>query len=269
MKIRTGCSGWSYSSWVGLFYPRGVSSSDFLKLYSRVFDAVEIDSSYYRVPDKNTVIRWRDSTPENFLFSPKFPGEITHKRGLNVDYRDILDFLDPIKLLGKKLGPVLVQLPSFVTYNNSFDTLRNFIKMLPDDIRFAIEFRDNSWFREELFRQLESNRIALAWADIPMAKVPTVITSDFIYLRLVGDRSIDSSDFGKLRLDRKDSIKKWSQEINSKSGEIESTFVFSNNHYQGFSPATVNIFREAMGMDPAEWTTLFNSSVPDNQKRLF
>jgi uncharacterized protein YecE (DUF72 family) len=269
MKIRTGCSGWSYNSWVGPFYPKGSSSSDFLKLYSKVFDTVEIDSSYYRVPDKNTIIRWRDSTPENFMFSPKFPGEITHKRALNVDYREISDFLDPIKTLGKKLGPVLVQLPAIVTYNNSFDTLRNFIKMLPDDLRFAIEFRDNSWFRDEVFRQLESSKIAIAWSDIPMAKVPTVITSNFIYLRLVGDRSIESNDFGKLRIDRQDSIIKWAQEINSKGSEVENAFVFSNNHYQGFSPATVNIFRKAMGQEPANWITLFNSSVPDNQRRLF
>jgi len=269
MKIRTGCSGWSYSSWVGPFYPDGATPADFLKLYSKVFHTVEIDSTYYKVPEKNTVIKWRDSTPDNFLFSPKFPGEITHKRGLDVDHSMISDFLEPMKFLGKKLGPVLVQLPAVITYNNSFDTLRNFIKMLPDDIRFAIEFRDNSWFREEVFRQLESNKIAMAWSDIPVAKSPTIITSDFIYLRLVGDRSIDSSDFGKLKIDRQGDIIKWAEEIKSKEDEIENAFVFSNNHYQGFSPATVNIFRKAMGMVEAEWTTLIKSSLPENQKRLF
>ncbi|MHB8358080.1 MAG: DUF72 domain-containing protein [Thermoplasmataceae archaeon] len=269
MKIRTGCSGWSYSSWVGPFYPNGSSPADFLKLYSKVFHTVEIDSSYYKVPEKNTVIKWRDSTPDNFQFSPKFPGEITHKRGLNVDHNLVSDFLDPIKFLGKKLGPVLVQLPAVLTYYNSFDTLGKFIKMLPDDIRVAIEFRDNSWFRKEVLMLLETNRIAMAWSDIPMAKSPTVVTSDFIYLRLVGDRSIESSDFGKLRIDRYEDIVKWAEEIKRKEGEIENAFVFSNNHYQGFSPSTVNIFRKAMGMEEVDWITLMKSSFPKNQKRLF
>ncbi|WP_393970807.1 DUF72 domain-containing protein [Oxyplasma meridianum] len=269
MKIRTGCSGWSYSSWVGPFYPKGSSSNDFLKLYSRVFHAVEIDSTFYRVPEKVTVIKWRDSTPDNFLFSPKFPGEITHKNGLNVDHNKIADFLYPIEFLGNKLGPVLVQLPAAATYSKNFCALRNFIKMLPESIRFAIEFRDNSWFREDVFMELEKNRIAMVWSDIPMAKVPTIITSDFIYLRLVGDRSIDSHDFGKLRIDRYESILKWAEELKSKENEIENSFIFANNHYQGFSPATVNIFRKAMGMEEVEWATLLKTSLPDNQKRLF
>ena len=269
MEIRIGCSGWSYGAWVGPFYPKGSGSSDFLRLYSKVFDTVEIDSSFYGIPNRNTVMKWGESTPENFLFAPKFPGDITHKHGLNVDPLMVYDFIDPLKALGKKLGPMLVQLPAKITYQNSMDTLRKFLEILPEDTRFAIEFRNESWFRKEVYKLLESYSISMAWSDIPMTKVPTIMTADFIYLRLVGDRTIASNDFGTVRIDRNESIIKWAEEINNKKNGTKNAFVFSNNHYQGFSPETVNIFRKAMNMETIDWLSVIRSYAPENQRKLF
>ncbi len=269
MKIRIGCSGWSYDGWIGPFYPKGSNSSNFLKLYSKVFDTVEIDSTYYRVPNRNSVMNWERTTPANFLFSPKFPGEITHKNGLNVSSNMVSEFLEPMNILGKKLGPILIQLPAFITYQSSLNVLMDFMRHLPPEVRFAIEFRHESWFRQEIYNLLETYNISMVWSDIPMAKVPAIRTTDFVYLRLVGDRSIESKDFGVVKIDRNESILRWAKEINQVKDDIKNVFVFANNHYQGFSPATVNIFRKAMNMEPVSWSSNVQSNVSENQRRLF
>lgn len=269
MELRIGCSGWSYEGWVGPFYPMNAKPSSFLELYSRVFDTVEIDSTFYRIPKISTVKSWRDSTPDDFFFSPKFPKEITHEKELeNVD-RLLRMFIEPILNLSQKLGPVLIQLSPSFTFEHGFKRLKQFISDLPSNIHYAIEFRHDSWFRDEIYSLLQKSDMTLVWSEMPSVHVPKILTSSTAYLRMIGDRSIKEENFGTIQKDRTETIKIWADEIKNKEDEIEKAFVFSNNHFQGFSPATANLFRESLGLKIIDWNFGIRTASPERQKTLF
>ncbi|MGC8618668.1 MAG: DUF72 domain-containing protein, partial [Thermoplasmata archaeon] len=151
MDIRTGCSGWNYSQWVGPFYPRGTKPSDYLKVYSRIFDIVEIDSSFYRIPDAIIVESWRNSTPEGFLFTAKMPQSVTHDLRLRNASREASSFVERIGILKNKIACILIQLPPSLSYKEGFPRLKTFLEDLPPGFSYAIEFRHDSWFRDDMF----------------------------------------------------------------------------------------------------------------------
>ena len=269
MELRIGCSGWSYKGWVGPFYPRNKGADSFLELYSRVFDTVEIDSTFYRIPEESMVYKWRNSTPDGFLFAPKMPKKITHEMNL-LNAEPVLDsFIDAIRGLGRKLGPVLIQLPPFFAYETGYESFRNFITDLPQDVEFAVEFRHDSWFREDVFRLLEKYNVTLAWSEIPIVKPIKELTTNSVYLRMIGDRSIPEANFGRIQKDRPSEIRKWASEIKMREQDLEKAFIFSNNHFQGFSPATANLFREALGLKKIDWNLKVRTSDPEKQRTLF
>ena len=254
MDIRTGCSGWSYGQWVGPFYPSGTKSSDFLKVYSRIFDLVEIDSSFYGVPEASTVEKWKSSVPSNFSFTAKMPQTVTHYLRLRNAVNEARSFIDVICKLEEKLAVILIQLPPSLSFQEGYKNLKSFVEELPSDFRCAVEFRHNSWFVDDTFFMLRENKMGLAWSEIPFSKVPPITTTDFVYLRLVGDRSINEEEFGKVLRDRSKEIEYWAKEIKGKEELIKHAYVLSNNHFQGFGPATINLFRKVSGLEPVDWT---------------
>ena len=264
-----GCSGWSYGARVGPFYPKGTGLSDYLRLYSRAFDCVEIDSTFYGVPDTSAVKAWKDSTPGNFRFASKVPREITHERRLTGVERPMSAFIDRISLLGDKLGIVLIQLPPSFTFGEGFERLSSMLNDIPPDLKFAVEFRHRSWFRDDVIDLLTRREVSMAWAEVPMTQTPAILTSPTAYVRLVGDRSISENQFGTIRRDRTEAIKKWADAIGDKKEEIRRAFVFSNNHFQGFGPASVNLFREAMGLTSIDWAIAMRSYQTEGQRTLF
>src|SRR6185503_6370716 len=146
-SIRLGTQGWNYDAWVGPFYPEGTKPADFLGVYSRAFDTVEVDSTFYATPPSKTLRGWAQRTPPNFVFALKLPQEITHVRR----FRDVdslaNEFLDRARELGEKLGPILIQLgPDFGP--TELPALAKFLPTLPSDIAFAIEFRDKTWIHD-------------------------------------------------------------------------------------------------------------------------
>ncbi|MDA4130772.1 MAG: DUF72 domain-containing protein, partial [Thaumarchaeota archaeon] len=165
-KYHIGCSGWSYEDWVGPFYPKGSKAGDYLRMYSSVFDSVEIDSSFYRIPNQFMVSRWKKNTPENFLFSPKFPKKVTHDFKLQNVASTVSFFYKTMGSLGDKLGPVVLQLPPSFKYDKGFSVLEKFIALdlNTSSFRHAIEFRHKSWFREDVYKLLESNHISFCWS---------------------------------------------------------------------------------------------------------
>ena len=270
MKLgRIGCSGWSYKQWVGPFYPAGTRPEEYLRLYAKVFDVVEIDSTFYGIPSPETVEKWYKSTPENFTFCPKFPREVTHLNVGNNLERTIQKFLRSIDPLQKKLGPVLIQFPSSFKYPFGAEKLLMIMNSLPEGYRFAIEFRDTSWFNESVISDIRARDLVIAWSDGPFIQDRSLLSSDIIYLRLVGDRSIKENEFGKIKLDRLDRIEKWAERIKESLEEIQDFVVFVNNHFQGFSPETVNAFRSALGMTRVDWDGIFKKSDPDTGRSLF
>ncbi len=268
-EIRAGCSGWSYPQWIGPFYPPGTRPSDFLKFYSRLFDFVEIDSTFYRIPNPGTVETWAKSVPENFLFSPKMPKQITHDLRLKNFEIPLQSFIESISNFGHKLGMIVIQLAPSFSYQESFEDLKNFMGALPEDRQFGIEFRHNSWFREDLFDLLRRSSVTFVWSEIPYVMNPGITTTGNAYLRLVGDRSIREEDFGKVIVGDKGKINEWSRKLNEEKYGLDHVFVSVNNHFQGFAPGTVNLFRTAIGQEPIDWQSRnLNGSAP-RQAKLF
>ncbi len=269
MELRTGCSGWSYDSWKGPFYSSGTENKAMLAMYARVFNVVEIDSTFYGVPEDDVIESWKSNTTPDFLFCPKMPGALTHDGRLRVVGRTLESFLRAANLFGEKLGPVLVQLPPSLAFDEGIDRLESLLSAFPRETTAAVEFRHHSWFRAETYELLNRNRSIMVWSEIPHTRVPPVTTSSEIYLRLVGDRSIDERDFGSVRRDMSTEIGRWATELRRHDDVVARAFVFSNNHFQGFAPATVNLFRRNAGLETLDWAVLMRSTSTERQKTLF
>jgi uncharacterized protein YecE (DUF72 family) len=259
MQYYIGCSGWSYSSWQGPFYPKSIENSRWLRYYSRVFDYVEIDSSFYRIPNKYMVKNWYNRTPKNFRFTAKFPKVITHdKRLINFDEDQLEHFLDSMSELKEKLLALLIQLPPSIQIVEGLDALRNIIPYLDNRFRYAIEVRHRSWFQDLAYNFFSNNNMCLVWSQLADLHTPPIVTSDFVYVRFIGDRSIQEKDFGHIQIDRIKEMKKVA--CNFKAGNNKGNLalakyaiVAANNHYAGFGPGTVNIFRQLIGLDELQW----------------
>ncbi|MHB1439341.1 MAG: DUF72 domain-containing protein [Cuniculiplasma sp.] len=262
-----GCSGWSYGKWKGPFYPIDTKMKDMLHLYSEAFSAVEIDSTFYGIPSSETVKNWYASTVKGFVFCPKLPRLITHDKKLKHCESDLSVFMERIQGLKEKLGPILIQLPPWMTYDHHFNDLNEFVNILNDGNLFAMEFRDMSWFREDVLRILRERNIITVWADIPYVKPPPWITGNSIYLRLVGDRSIGEDKFGTVALDKGESIVYWANLL--RRSEFEKAYIFANNHFEGFSPLTANKIMENLALEIPKWPNFMGGNNNSVQKTLF
>ena len=212
-----------------------MASKEYLKYYGKVFDYVELDSSFYHTPTPLMTSRWRKMTTDNFKFTTKVPQSITHEKRLGARSDDDLHYFhNAIALLGPKLGCILFQLPPSLTKDEGLKKLQN----IPFDKRFryAIEARHKSWFDEEVCSFLKKNDLCIAWSQLAEIQTPPVVTTDFIYLGFIGDRSIPGDEFGKIQKDRTEEMKSWANVINkaAKGRKLKSGFVAANNHYARF-----------------------------------
>lgn len=265
MKILTGTSGWSYEKWRGVFYPDGMRQDKYLEYYSSLYSTVEIDSTFYNIPDEKTLLRWKNSTPDDFKFCPKMFRKVTHEMKLTGAEKFVEMFIERISVLRDKLGIILIQMPPSLKFRNK-SVIGEFLESLPSDFKFAIEFRDNSWFSEETYSLLEKHNVTIAWSDTPFVTRNYTLTSKNVYLRLVGDRSINESQFGKISVDKDKTIEEWASKIKEMVSEFDHAFVFANNHYQGFAPGTINLLRRKLDMDEIRFPV---SNDKKGQKTLF
>ncbi len=260
MQLYIGCSGWSYSSWDGHFYPRGLQAKDYLAYYCKVFDYVEIDSTFYRIPNRTMAIRWANLTPASFRFTAKFPQVVTHDTRLGGGRQDLKYFFEMMKPLERKLLCLLIQIPPSLTKDEGLPKLEELIPLLWKKYRYAIEVRHKSWFTTEVYRLLSAHNICLTWSQLDAIQTPPEITSDFFYLRFIGDRSIDEKDFGRIHRDRLKEMRYWADEL-KKVGKLKFGIVAANNHYAGFGPATSNEFRRMVGLPEALWEDMKQSRL--------
>ena len=162
--ILIGTQGWNYDAWVGPFYPGPTRPTDYLRVYARAFPTVEVDSTFYAVPPEKTVLGWASKVPEHFRFALKTPREITHERRL-IDVVDVLaEFTESARLLGARLGPILIQLPPDYGPEGR-PALERFLPRLPADLRFALEFRRRGWLTRPILDLLREHRVALALVE--------------------------------------------------------------------------------------------------------
>lgn len=238
-KLLAGTSGWSYKDWVGPFYPKATASADFLAFYAKKFQTVEIDSTFYRIPSTETVRKWFQITPENFIFSPKFPRVITHEKRLQNCSAELDKFLSVFSLLKHKLGPLVLQFEYSFT-PEYFPQLADFLPQLPENYKFAVEVRNELWHKNvDFFDLLEKYHCALVMQDLYYMPKYFRITAPFTFIRLLGNRKQIPDDFSHARIDREDALNDWARRTLEMVSEGIDVYIYSNNRYQGFAPATV------------------------------
>ena len=259
MTVLIGTQGWNYAAWVGPLYPGGTRPSEFLPTYARAFRGVEVDSTFYAIPDARAVRAWAERTPADFTFALKMPKEVTHERRLR-DADDVVgEFLDRARELGPKLGPILLQMgPDFAP--DELPQVARFIATLPRDLRFAMELRQSRWMRADvrphLLEALARHGVALALSDgrwIPRATMLELAqrpTADFLYVRWMGpDREI--TDYSRVQFDRSEEIRAWAEVLKSVANTRE-IYGFFNNHFAGHSPASAREMQRLLGQQPVE-----------------
>jgi uncharacterized protein YecE (DUF72 family) len=254
-KIRIGTQGWNYDAWGGPFYPDGTRAVNYLSVYSRAFDSVEVDSTFYATPAATTIRSWYDRTPSDFIFALKLPQEITHEQRLRDSTGATGEFFDRVRELGPKLGPVLAQLgPDFEP--GELPALVDFIGRIPEDIRVAIEFRHRGWITDGVIALLRERNIALALVDgrwiprktmLALAKRPT---SSFAYIRWMGPNR-DLVDFSRVQVDRTRELEQWCAAIRDLTEQgVNEIFGYVANHFSGHSPATAREIQSLLGQKP-------------------
>jgi uncharacterized protein YecE (DUF72 family) len=182
--IHIGASGWHYDHWKGPFYPKGMNAGEMLAFYADHFKTVEINNSFYRLPEENVLAQWRDTAPEGFLFTAKASRYITHMKKLKDPEEPVSTFMERMGVLGGKLGPILFQLPP--RWKLNLKRLRAFLAVLPEEHRYTFEFRDPTWFDEGVFEALSDNNAAFCIYELAGRQSPRKVTADFVYVRLHG-----------------------------------------------------------------------------------
>jgi uncharacterized protein YecE (DUF72 family) len=260
MKWFLGTMGFSYKDWSGVFYPEGLASRDFLAYYSQFFNAVELDSTFYGTPRPEYVERWAALTPPNFTFCAKTPREITHDLRL-VEANELMShFLETMRLLGDKLGVVLIQLPPDFAFAQ-IHSLAIFLRQLPKDLRYAVEFRHPSWHATATGQLLQNHNVGWVSADYKYLPQRVFVTTDFIYLRWIGQHGLyETKDYERVDLTPK--LEGWWTDIQSRMDGTQATYGFFNNDYAGHAPATCNRFKEIVGLP-------VKALKPPQQGRLF
>lgn len=226
-EVRVGTSGFTYPHWRGVFYPAQLHAKDFLGYYSSVFDTVEINSTFYHLPQTATLRRWYAQTPAGFCFSLKASRFLTHVKKL-LDCQQPLElFLRQASLLRDKLGPILFQFPP--SWKMDLARLGAFLTLIPKEIRTTFEFRHPSWFNDRLYGVLRHHHAALTIADTPRFPMAPVTTADFAYIRLHGHQRLYASNYSDLALRR------WAQKIRDWGKRVGKIFVYFDNDAQGYA----------------------------------
>jgi uncharacterized protein YecE (DUF72 family) len=255
--IRLGTSAFTADGWLGSFYPNGTKPADFLRVYAQHFNAVEIDSTYYRTPSPSTVRGWAEKTPDGFLFAAKVPQVITHEKVMVDCADDFKAFISTMELLDDKLGPLLLQFPyfnrmKFKSLPEFLAVLEPFLKKLPKGHRFALEIRNKNWLNAKLTDLLKAYGVALVLIDQAWMPRPTEwfekvdpITADFTYVRWLGDRKgieQQTKVWDKVIVDRSSELKEWVKVLRGVRKRKIQILAFANNHYAGHGPSTIELF---------------------------
>jgi uncharacterized protein YecE (DUF72 family) len=265
-RLRVGCSSWTSEAWWGRVYPKDLPDGQRLKLYSKLYDTVEVDSTYYAVPAAPVVRRWAEVTPPGFTFALKFPRDLMDPKKA-VDAAVVSGFTHRIAELGPKLGPILLQFPPWFRpgdKNNEF--LGTLIDALDPRFRYSVEVRHSTWFSghawDWLRKTLEGRGMALTWSSLTYVEVPPELTSDLLYMRFIGDHvTVPDQTHGEIRVDRSREMKLWASRALGVLPTVKAAFAYFNNHFQGFAPESANIFLAAMGLETVNYSSTVKSGT--------
>jgi uncharacterized protein YecE (DUF72 family) len=226
--VRIGTSGWHYKHWRGPFYPERLPANQMLAHYLRFFDTVELNNTFYRLPPTTASADWRKSVPADFLFAAKGSRFLTHMKKLKEPKKGLARFFEHIRPLGRKLGPVVFQLPPHWGVN--LERLEEFLAALPSRRRYAFELRDPSWHIENVYDLLRARRAAFCIYDLARFESPHVITADWVYVRLHGPGPGPyQGSYPAATLDR------WARDIEGWTREKRDVYVYFDNDQAGYA----------------------------------
>lgn len=227
LTIRIGCSGWQYQHWRGNFYPAEMPTSQWLEYYATQFDTVEINNSFYRLPEASTFLAWARRAPPDFLYAVKASRYLTHMKKLKDPVDPLHLFFSRARALGRTLGPVLYQLPPRWPLN--LERLETFLAALPRRRRHAIEFRDPSWYAPDAIARLEREGVALCLHDMPGSASGRRRVGPFIYARFHGPQKYGGR-YSDATLDE------WAAWLAECAGDGRAVFAYFNNDAGGHAP---------------------------------
>ena len=229
-----GTSGFAYRSWIGKFYPVSIAHDQLLPYYARHFPAVEINSTFYHIPRITTIEKWMAQTPTDFSFSFKLPRLITHIQRLQTDAQSLTRCFEPLTPCSKKTQPVVLLIQTPASMKADATLLTQFLKQLPGNYRYAMEFRHDSWFRPDIYQILQSFNTALVLSDSPITatgkrKWPWADeeTASFAYMRFHGSRVLFTSSYTE------EELQAYAGLIRQKLGKGLDVYAFFNNDAAG------------------------------------
>jgi uncharacterized protein YecE (DUF72 family) len=227
-RLLAGTSGYAFKEWKGTFYPEDIKPDGMLGFYATRFPTVEINNTFYRMPRENVIADWAAQVPDSFTFAVKASQRITHYARLKPESKDLVDYLlKNTAGLGDKLGPVLFQLPP--NMKKDLERLKAFLELLPDDRRFTIEFRNSSWFEEDVVDALKAKNVALTITEQDDFATPPIASANWGYVRLH-------------RFDYNESmLRDWAARVKEQPWEMAYVY-FKHDEGEGSGPPAVDAF---------------------------
>ena len=237
-SIRIGCSGWQYQHWRGDFYPAELSQSAWLEYYAQRFDTVEINNTFYRLPEASTFAAWRRRVPRGFAFAVKASRYLTHMKKLKEPKDALARFFERARLLQSSFGPVLYQLPPRWPVN--LERFETFLAALPKRRLHAVEFREPSWYHVDVFALLERYRVALCLHDMQGSASGRLAVGPFVYVRFHGAQKYAGRYSDAM-------LEPWAEWLTAQHRSGRRVFAYFNNDVGGHAPRDAARLREMIG----------------------
>ncbi len=242
-RARVGCSGWEYQHWRGDFYPADLPKPCWFAHYARTFDTVEINNSFYRLPETRTFERWAAQAPARFVYAVKASRFLTHMKKLKDPEQPLALLFDRMAPLRRRLGPVLYQLPPGWKLNA--ERLEHFLQVLPRGVQHVVEFRDRSWYSDRVYAMLERFRVSLCLHDMRGSATGRMRVGPFVYVRFHG--AGDAKYGGGYPADRLDDWARWLNEHRASGTDV---YAYFNNDVGGHAPRDAVTLRRLLETGP-------------------
>ena len=250
VKLSIGTAGFFYKDWIGPFYPKKLQKAQYLEYFSKFFNLVEINSTFYNLPSEDMVINWNHRVPENFRFIVKVWQQISH----NLDDQDldshIIEFFSRLNELKPKIIRFLLQFPPWFKYSEShLQKLELLLKRVPSGYKYIIELRDNSWYDSEILSKfIDGENVILGTTYMPKIIPYYMPNQNKYYIRMIGDREL--SVFNQNQRDQNDALDDLYTNVQKlmKTPNIYEIFIIVNNHFQGYAPESVNTIKKKFGL---------------------
>jgi uncharacterized protein YecE (DUF72 family) len=239
-RARVGCSGWSYADWRGVVYPAELPKRSWFGHYTRLFDTVELNNTFYRLPSQAAVDTWAAAAPEDFLYALKLGQFGSHRMKLRDAESWLPNHLERAARLGASLGPTLVQLPP--RWKRNVERLDEFLTVAPTSMRWALEIRDPSWLHDDTFEVLRRHRAALCLHDL-IDDHPRLMTADWTYVRFHGPHATVNpyrGGYGPARL------QPWADLLTDCLERGQDVYCYFNNDYDGLAVPDAQWLRHAI-----------------------